>query len=214
MIKELYYCTSRCMQPDDPHLEQITIYLKRLSAGDSAAESPLADAVYAEMQRIARKIVRPQAGEFSLPATALVNEVLLELVRLRSVEWKDREHFFRVAARLLRRRFIDYIRMQRADKRPQKRGKVDIEALLLPNPERFEEVIFVNEGLDQLAEFDVALAELVEMVYFGGVSIAAIAQIRGVSEKTIDRHLDLARRWLEARFRVSCPPLISKAAID
>ena len=126
-----------------------------------------------------------------MQATALTNEVLLELIRVRSVEWQDRSHFFRVAARMLRRRFIDYIRAQRAAKRPQKSERVDCEQLLLPTEDRFEEIIVVNEGLDQLADFDPPLAELVEMVYFGGIPICTIAEIRGVSEKTIDRHLDL-----------------------
>jgi DNA-directed RNA polymerase specialized sigma24 family protein len=72
--------------------------------------------------------------------------------------------------------------------------------------------MFVHEGLDQLSQFDRPLAELVELVYFGGVSIAALAEMRGVSEKTIDRHLDLARRWLETRFRSGCPQFAAKTA--
>jgi RNA polymerase sigma factor (TIGR02999 family) len=143
----------------------------------------------------------------------LVNEVLLELLRIRSIDWTDRTHFFRVAGRLLRRRFIDYIRAQRAEKRPPKGARVDCQDLLLPTEDRFEEIILVHEGLEQLADFDSALAELVEMVYFGGIPIVAVAEARGVSEKTIDRHLELARRWLERRFRVACPQLKPETAI-
>lgn len=77
---------------------------------------------------------------------------------------------------------------------------MEFEDLLLPTEDRFEEIILVNEGLEQLAALDPALAELVEMVYFGGIPIASIAEIRGVSEKTIGRHLELARRWLGVRF--------------
>jgi RNA polymerase sigma factor (TIGR02999 family) len=200
------------MEPDDQSVGQITLYLKRLSIGDSSAEDPLADLVYAELQRMARRLVHYKAQDFTLQATSLVNEVLLELVRLRSVEWEDRAHFFRVASRLLRRRLIDYIRSQRASKRPSARERVTFEDLLLPASERFEEVLFVHEGLQQLAAFDLQLAELVELVYFGGVPIRAVAEIRGVSEKTVDRHLDLARRWLESRFRTSCPQFAGKSA--
>jgi RNA polymerase sigma factor (TIGR02999 family) len=200
------------MSSDPADLEQITYYLKRLSAGDATAESPLADAVYSQMQRIAKGILQRESRDCSLQATALTNEVLLELIRVRSVEWQDRSHFFRVAARMLRRRFIDYIRAQRAAKRPPRSARVECEQLLLPAEDRFEEIILVNEGLDQLADFDPALAELVEMVYFGGTPICTVAEIRGVSEKTIDRHLELARRWLEARFRVSCPRFSSQSA--
>lgn len=195
---------------EDPGL--ITIYLKRLVDGDSAAEEPLADLVYVELQRCARRVLQGKSPEFTLQATALVNEVLLELVRLRTVDWQDREHFFRVASRLLRRRFIDYIREQRAQKRPPAHARTQLEGLLLPSHDRFEEVIFVHEGLEHLAKVDAPLAELVELIYFGGVSIRAVAEMRGVSEKTIDRQLDYARRWLESHFRSGCPRLAAKTA--
>ena len=193
------------MGSDEDQLQNITIYLKRLSAGDSTAESPLAEAVYGQMQRIARKMLSDQRAHCSVEATGLVNEVLLELVRLRSLEWQDRSHFFRMAARLLRRRFIDHIRASRALKRPPKKAQVDCLDLFLPAEERFDEIILVDEGLERLASFDPALVELVEMIYFGGVPISAVAEIRGVSEKTVDRHLDLARRWLKLSFAGSCP---------
>jgi RNA polymerase sigma factor (TIGR02999 family) len=168
--------------------------------------------VYVQLQRIARGIVRRNSPDVSLDATSLVNEVLLELVRLRCVDWQDRTHFFRMASRMLRRRFIDYIRERRAQKRPPPNARVSLEELLLPTEERFEEVLFVHQGLEQLAKLDPELAELVEQVYFGGLSIRAAAEIRGVSEKTIQRHLELARRWLETRFRSTCPTLAAKSA--
>ena len=200
------------VQPDDDSPSQITIYLKRLAMGDSSAEEPLADLVYTELQQSARRLLHGKPAQFTLQPTALVNDVLLELIRIRTVDWQDRIHFFKVASRLLRRRFIDYIREQRAQKRPPANARTSLDDVLLPAKERFEEVLFVHEGLEQLAKFDPPLEELVELVYFGGVSIAAMAEIRGVSEKTIDRHLDLARRWLETFFRGVCPQLASKSA--
>src|ERR1700733_8886101 len=145
------------MNPGDA--STITLYLKRLSSGDSSAETPLANAVYSHMQRIARGVVHIEAGQGSLQPTALVNEVLLELIRLRSIEWQDRAHFFRVASRALRRRFIDHIRGRRAAKRPPTKAQVELDDLLMPAEDRFEEIIFVNEGLEQLASFDPALSE-------------------------------------------------------
>lgn len=195
------------MEPADPNTVEITACLKRLSAGDSSAESPLADAVYTHLQRVARAVVQGRRSDISLQPTALVNQVLLELIRLRCVEWQDREHFFRVASRLLRRRFIDYIRAHTAEKRGAGRQAVALEEILLPSAARFDEIVLVDEALRQLAEFDPQLAELVEMVYFGGIPIATIAETRNVSEKTVDRHLALAKRWLRARFRIACPSL-------
>jgi len=183
----------------------ITINLRRLAAGDIDAEAPLADAVYVQLQRMARGLMRNEASDMSLQPTALVNEVLLELIRARKVDWQDRAHFYRVASRLLRRRLIDHIRSSSAAKRPNKQAQVELEDFLLPSTDRFEEILSVHEGLDLLAAVDAPLAELIEMVYFGGISIPAIASIRGVSEKTIDRHLDLGRRWLASKFRLPCP---------
>ena len=200
------------MQSDGHDSGQLTIYLKRLANGDSSAEGPLADLVYVELQQCAQRLLRGKSPQYTMQATALVNEVLLELIRIRSIDWRDRTHFFKIASRLLRRRFIDYIRQQRAQKRPPAAARTSLEELLLPSNERFEEVLFVHQGLDQLAEFDEELAELVELVYFGGVSIGAMAEMRGVSEKTVDRHLDLARRWLETRYRSACPQLTTKSA--
>ena len=182
-----------------PELEQITFYLKKLSAGEAEAEEPLADLVYAHLQAMARGVLRG-GGPASLEATALVNEVLLELVRARSIDWQDRAHFFRTAGRLLRRRFVDYVRKQKAAKRPPKEARVELQELVVPAEDRFDEILMVNEGLEHLAQFDPALAELVEMVYFAGIPMASIAEIRGTSTKTIARHLELARRWLALHF--------------
>jgi RNA polymerase sigma factor (TIGR02999 family) len=198
------------MADADAGLDQITVYLKRLSAGDKSAETPLAEAVYSQMRTAARGIVGNASGYLTLQATSLVNIVLLELLRLRSVDWKDREHFFRTASRMLRRRFIDYIRARRAAKRPPSDARAEFEECLLPTEERFDEILDVNLGLDELAVFDPDLAELVEMVYFGGCPIGTVAEIRGVSPKTVSRHLDLAQSWLKTRF--SCPPLLSASA--
>lgn len=190
----------------------ITLFLRRLSAGDDSAEAPLADAVYKQLQKIARSLILSRANDISLQPTALVNTALLELVRIRSIHWEDREHFFRVAARLLRRRLIDYIREQQSAKRPPKKQRVDFDDLLIPAQERFEEILFVHEGLEKLALVDPQLAELIEMVYFGGVTVRVAAELRHVSEKTIDRHLDLGRRWLKVQLGRPCPSFVAESA--
>ena len=197
---------------DDESLAQITVYLRRLSSGDLDAESQLANAVYAQMRRLARRVVSNEAADFSIQATALLNEALLELLRYRPVEWQDRAHFFRAASQLLRRRCIDHIRAQRAEKRPPRKLRVDLTDLPVPSPDRFEEILLVHTELEHLARKDKSLAELVEMVYFGGVSIEAVAEMRGVSDRTIKRHLDFARRCMKARLKKNCPVLSANSA--
>lgn len=200
------------MAPADDAFGPITVYLKRLSAGDASAEGALAEAVYAHLQRVARGLLASNRKDVSLQPTELVNKVLFELIRSRSIDWQDRVHFFRVASRLLRRRMIDHILSHRAAKRPPRHMRVDFDDLLLPDESRFEEILLVHEGLEKLAEFDYPLAELIEMIYFGGITIQMAAELRGVSEKTIDRHLDFARRWLEKNFKAPCPPSVKNPA--
>ncbi|HKD10376.1 MAG TPA: ECF-type sigma factor [Bryobacteraceae bacterium] len=196
--------------PESAGVGEITLFLKRLSAGDASAETPLAEAVYAEIRTMAGRIVNGGQQSQTLQATSLVNEVLLELVRLRSVDWQDRRHFFRTAARMLRRRFIDHIRRRQATKRPSSASRIELEDLMLPTDERFDEILGVDQALNKLAEFDPDLAELVELVYFGGCSKKTIAELRNVSEKTITRHLGLAERWLKPQ--LSSPIALQKSA--
>jgi RNA polymerase sigma factor (TIGR02999 family) len=198
------------MPENAAELKEITLLLKRVSAGDESAESPLADAVYEQMRLAARRIFRGSAGDLTIQPTGLVNVVLMELIQLRSIEWKDRDHFFRTASRMLRRRFIDYIRARKAGKRPSSDARGEFEERFFPAEEHFDEILDVHRGLDVMASFDPDLAELVELVYFGGCPIRTLAEIRNVSPKTISRHLDLAERWLKARF--ACPALTEKAA--
>lgn len=189
---------------------QITIYLRRLSAGDSSAETPLAEAVYSTMRSTAKRMVDRGRNDSTLRATSLVNIVLLELLRLRSVEWEDRDHFYNMAARMLRRRFIDHIRARRASKRPSSRQQTELEDLMFPTEEKFDEILDIHQALEELAKFDSDLADLVELVYFGGCPLKTVAEMRGVATKTVSRHLDLAERWLKTR--LSCPVRLVKTA--
>lgn len=190
----------------------ITLFLRRLRDGDAAAENLLAEAVYQRMCSMARSVVGPNRNDISIPASALAGEVLLELVRAEHIDWKDREHFFRVCSRLLRRRLIDYIRASRAAKRPPKHSQLPLDQALVPSANTFDEILYVHESINRLAGVDPALAELIELVYFGGVAIADVARVRGVAEKTIDRHLELARKWLGKNMAGGCPPGLAKAA--
>ena len=195
------------MSPQPSAPSAITLYLRRLKNGDASAEEDLADAVYERLVHMAKSAMHGRSAADSLQPTALANEVLLELVRIRDIDWHDRIHFYRVASRLLRRRLIDHIRVTKAEKRPQPGHRVPLNDLLLPKVERFDEIYEVHCALEQLADFDPDLAELIEMVYFGGFTITALAELRGVSEKTIDRHLELGRRWLKKKLGPACPEL-------
>ncbi len=183
----------------------ITLYLHRLKNGDASAEGALAEAVYERLVHMAKAAMQGRSSADSLQPTALANEVLLELVRIRDIDWQDRLHFYRVASRLLRRRLIDHIRITQADKRPQTGQRVPLNELLLPQAARFDEIFEVHSALEQLEKYDPDLAELIEMVYFGGFTIKSLAELRGVSEKTVDRHLELGRRWLRKKLGPVCP---------
>lgn len=184
---------------------EITNYLRRVRSGDAGAEDDLAEAVYAKLLVMGRAILRGDGARASLQPTALVNEVLLELIRIRSVEWSDRAHFYRVASRTLRRRIVDHVRRKRRGKRPPDHLRVELDEMLAPPETKFEEILAVHQALDDLTKLDAPLAELVEMTYFGGVTIPAIAEIRQVSERTIIRQLKLAKGALKKILSLRCP---------
>ncbi|MCC6536228.1 MAG: sigma-70 family RNA polymerase sigma factor [Bryobacterales bacterium] len=194
--------------------QAITSYLHRLKQGDNAAEGPLAEAVYERMMELGQGLLSPHTNRITIQPGDLVNEVLMELVRLRTIDWQDRSHFYRVAARLLRRRLIDHIRARRAGKRPPPDARNELDERILPAVDRFEEIYAVHEGLDQLSKMDPLLAELVELVYFGGINPAAVAESRGVSLRTVRRHLDFARRWLATKIGPACPSLAENSALS
>jgi RNA polymerase sigma factor (TIGR02999 family) len=175
---------------------QVTELLLRWSKGESAAREKLVPLVYDELRRMARRVLSERGRDYTLQSTALVHEAYLRLVGHTSVHWDSRVHFFAVAAQLMRRILMDHIRMQRA----QKRGGVCVtmrldEALALSS-QREVDLVALDDALNRLSTLDERQCRLVELRFFGGLTIEEISQALKISPATVKREWATARLWL------------------
>jgi RNA polymerase sigma-70 factor (ECF subfamily) len=172
----------------------VTELLQRVSGGDRDAEAQLVPVLYSELHRLARAHLRNERPEHTLQATALVNEVYLKLVRQSKVDWNNRAHFFRVAAHNMRQILVDYARHRNAEKRRGVRVLLD-EALVVSD----EQCTLIEElewALQRLAGLQERQARVVEMRYFAGLTFGEIADVLGLTERTIRRDWEKARAFL------------------
>jgi RNA polymerase sigma factor (TIGR02999 family) len=146
--------------------------------------------VYPELHRMARKHLYHERPDHSIQATALVNEAYLRLVKVRDVQWKDRAHFLAMGARIMRRILIDYARG-----RP-KMPRTELTEALAISPQMDLDLVLLDHALKALAEFDERKAKVVEMKFFGGLTVEEIAAVLNVSTQTVDRDWSLAKAWL------------------
>jgi RNA polymerase sigma-70 factor, ECF subfamily len=174
---------------------EITRLLAQVSEGNGEAESRLAEAVYQQLHGIAIRCMRPERNDHTLQPTALVHEAFLKLVRPGSGKFTDRQHFFAVAARAMRRILIDHARKVRAEKRGRG-AKVSLDGEIAITDAMSEELIALDRSLQRLAELDERQSRIVELRFFAGLSEEEIANLLGVSTRTIKREWKTARAWL------------------
>jgi len=181
------------MQPS----EGITQLLISWGNGDQAALEKLMPLVYSELRRLASNYLRRERGEHTLQPTALVNEAYLKLVDQRNPKWQNRAHFFGIAAQLMRRILVDHARQHQAAKRggsSQKRISLTGAEAFAKQPE--VDLLALNEALDELAKMDPQQSRIVELKFFGGLSIEEIAEVLGIGHATVERDWKMARAWL------------------
>jgi RNA polymerase sigma-70 factor, ECF subfamily len=176
----------------------VTLLLSALTRGDDGAASQLIPVVYAELRRLAGSYMRKERSDHTLQATALVHEAYLKLVEQRSVNWQSRAHFFGVAAQLMRRILIDHARGHTRQKRGGDDQKVSLDEALIFSEQQADELLAVDDSLNQLAKIDPRQAKVVEMRFFGGLSIEEAAEALQVSPKTVKRDWSVAKAWLYA----------------
>jgi RNA polymerase sigma-70 factor (ECF subfamily) len=173
----------------------VTVLLKAMVAGDATAEQRLLPLVYHELHRLARSYMRRERPDHTLQATALINEAYLRLAG-GEVDWKNREHFIGVAAQVMRRVLVDYARAHNADMRGGGLRRVELEEGLALSSARSDELLMIDEALERLARINGRQARVVELHYFGGLSMEQIAALLGISERSVKRDWSLARIWL------------------
>jgi RNA polymerase sigma factor (TIGR02999 family) len=174
----------------------VTQLLQEWSAGDPDALNRLAPLVEPELKRIARRYLFRERPGHTLQPTALVNEAYLRLIGQGAMSWKNRLHFYAVAAQTMRRVLVDYARECRAQKRGGGREAIPFDDTIVCGSRQSLDIVALHEALVSLAALDARQSHVVELLYFGGLTIAEVAEFLEVSTTTVDRDLRTARMWL------------------
>ena len=177
--------------------EGVTQLLVDWSNGDQSALDKLMPVVYDELRRLASNYLRRERAGHTLQPTALVNEAYLKLVDQRQARWQNRAQFFGVAAQLMRRILVDHARVRQA----QKRGGSDQQQLSLGHADHIAakpnvDLLALHEAMNELAEIDPQQSRIVELRFFGGLTIEETAEVLEISHATVERDWTLARAWL------------------
>ena len=183
-------------EPSSPTIPEVTELLMAWGKGDDEALEQLTPMVDVELRRIAEAYLRREKSDHILQTTALVNEAWIRLIDWRKSTWQSRAHFFGVAASLMRKILVGEARRRRRLKRGGKDFKVSLsEVDLIPNGKQ-PDLIALDDALDALAEFDARKSRIVELRFFGGLSVAETAEVLKSSERTVAREWELAKSWL------------------
>lgn len=179
-----------------PSTPEVTHLLLAWSNGDRAALDQLMPIVYAELRQLASRYLGGERPGHTLQPTALVNEAYLRLVDQSSLQWQNRAHFFAVAARMMRHILVDYARARHNAKRGGRAVKVTLDEAAEVSTERTAEMVALDDALTELSEFDQRKSQIVELRYFGGLSVEETAEALNVSPGTVMREWTLAKAWL------------------
>jgi RNA polymerase sigma-70 factor (ECF subfamily) len=174
----------------------VTLLLKRYSNGDQNALAELIPQIYDELRRIASLYLRAERLDHTLQTTALVHEAYLRLVDQKQVEWNNRNHFFGVAAQMMRRILVDHARKHVSLKRGGSFARISLEQAAVFSRERPRELIVVDELLKRLASFDPQGCRIVELRFFAGLSLEETAEVTGLSTAKVRREWSATKAWL------------------
>jgi RNA polymerase sigma-70 factor (ECF subfamily) len=186
-----------------PGSDEISRMLAAWSQGDDAVLQELIPVVYPEFRRMARQYLARRVPGHSLESAALANELYLKLIRARGIRCENRGHFFAVCAQMVRRILVDHARSRQYDKRGGKLAHVTLDEALVESESGAQEVeiLDLDEALNRLAQIDKRKVQVVEMRFFGGLSVEETAAVLGISSETVMRDWIFAKAWLAARLR-------------
>jgi RNA polymerase sigma factor (TIGR02999 family) len=179
-----------------PAKQDVTQLLKAWSSGEQEALDQLIPLVYHELHRLAHRYMGRERGAHTLQSTALVHEAYERLIHLKDVSWQNRAHFFAVSAQVMRRILVDYARARRYSKRGGEWRQVPLNEAVALFRDRQTDIVALDDALKTLAGIDARKSQVVEMRFFGGLSIKEVAEVLSVSEETILRDWRLAKVWL------------------
>ena len=181
--------------------EDVTRVLEQMKQGDERAADKLLPLVYDEFRALARHYLAQERGDHTLQPTALVHETYMKLVDQTRVDWQSRSHFFAVAAQAMRRILVDHARTRQREKRGGGRARVILDEAVALSPQKNEDVLALDEALEKLAQVSPRQAKVVELRFFGGLSVDEVAEALKVSKRTIEGDWTFARAWLAKELR-------------
>jgi RNA polymerase sigma factor (TIGR02999 family) len=176
--------------------EHVTQLLIAWGDGDRTAFDKLMPLVYEELRKLAHHYISRERPGHTLQTSALINEAYLRLVDQDNIQWQSRAHFFGIAARLMRQILVDYARKRSYAKRGGDAHRVPLDEALIVSEERASDIVALDDALNRLAEFDPRQSQIVELRFFGGLSIEETAEVLGVSPGTVMRDWTMAKAWL------------------
>jgi RNA polymerase sigma factor (TIGR02999 family) len=180
-----------------PETPEITLLLREWSEGKAEALDELLPFVYNELHKQASRYLRNERQGHTLQTTALIHEAYLKLINVRSVDWQGRTHFFAIASQVMRRVLVDYAKSKHRVKRGGNNIRLSLsEAVLVAQDEKGVDLMALDEALDRLACRDEQQAKIVELKYFGGLSLDETAEMLKISRTTVARDWEAARAWL------------------
>lgn len=177
-------------------MSDVTELLVSYRGGDHAALEKLTPLVYEELHRIARNHLRHERAGHTLQATALVHEAYMRLLAQREANWQNRAHFLAIGAQMMRRILLDYARQRHAKRRGGGQPKVSLDEALVISEERSADLVALDEALERLAAVDPQQARIVELHFFGGLTMKEIAEVLGCEETTVHQEWRMAKAWL------------------
>jgi RNA polymerase sigma factor (TIGR02999 family) len=176
--------------------QEVTRLLLAWNDGDESALEKLVPLVYGELRRLAKRQMWGEHPDHTLQTTALINEAYIKLVDLRNVHWQNRAHFFALCARLMRRILVDFARSRHYAKRGGGAQPISLDESLVVSPAHSTDLVAVDDALKALAKVDARKAQMVELRFFGGLTVEEAAEVLKVSPETVQRDWKLAKAWL------------------
>jgi RNA polymerase sigma factor (TIGR02999 family) len=176
--------------------KDVTALLLEWSGGNRAALDELMPLIYAEFRQLASRALSRERPNHTLQSTALAHELYLKLIDQKRAQWRDREHFFAMASQIIRRILVDYARRLHAQRRGGLDTRITLDEALAHQQERDLNLVELDNALEALYQIDTQQAKIIELRFFGGLSIEATGRILGVSPSTVNREWNLARAWL------------------
>jgi RNA polymerase sigma-70 factor (ECF subfamily) len=185
----------------DPEDGEVTSLLAQLSQGKDEAASRLVPLVYSELRKLAAGYMRRERPDHTLQPTALVHEAYMKLLQQRSIEWQSRAHFYGIAAQIMRRILVDHARAHLRGKRGSGEKPVVLDETVMFAPEHSHDLLKLDEALKRLGQLDPRQSKIVELRFFGGLTVEETAELLEISPKTVKRDWSMAKAWLHGELK-------------